>query len=285
MKKLVMFVAVCLLFSGIAYAQQDPDDPGIQDSIILGSAYIDSGAGYHYVNVDLFAVTDDSVFYFNIPIRWNAPYGGIEGTTPHTYFPPITNWDDVYDSILIGQHYFRQFGFADLDTEPNPPLFTNGQRTRIMTLKFYVESTARRQLVTLDTCWDDRSRSVMLGLIDGVTEITPAIQVGFIGIGVGVDGDVITPLSFALDQNYPNPFNPETNIDFQLPIETDVSLAVYNLLGQEVKSLVNGRLGAGKHTAHWDGKNANGANVPSGVYFYRLTTPDYTKTNKMIMLR
>jgi hypothetical protein len=285
MKKLVLFVAVCLLFSGIAYAQQDPDDPGIQDSIIMGSAFIDSGATPYYVGIPLYAVTDDSIMYYNMPMRWNAPYGGVTARLPHEYFPPLTNWDDRFDSVVTSQNYIRQFGFADLGGDDNPPLFTNGQRLWIMTLSFNISRTARRQLVTIDTCWDDRSHSTIFGMFDGVTEITPAIQIGYIGIGVGVDGEIIPPLNFALDQNYPNPFNPETNIDFQLPIETDVSLIVYNLLGQEVRTLANGRVGAGRQTAHWDGKNENGVNVPSGVYFYRLTTPDFTQTNKMVLVR
>jgi hypothetical protein len=285
MKKFVLFVVLCLLIGGVAYAQQDPDDPGIQDSIILGSAYIDSGAAPHIVGIPLYVVCDDSIMYYNMPMRWNAPYGGVTARVPHTYFPPITLWDDRFDTVVTSQNYIRQFGFADLGGEDNPPLFTNAQRLQIMTLSFNIATTARRQLVTIDTCFDDRNYSVFFGLFDGVTEVTPAIQRGYIGIGVGVNGELLPPLSFKLDQNYPNPFNPETNIDFMLPMETDVSLTVYNLLGQEVKSLVNGRMGPGEHTARWDGKNANGQNVPSGVYFYRLLTPEYTQTNKMIMVR
>jgi hypothetical protein len=285
MKKVVMFVMICLLIGGMAYAQQDPDDPGIQDSIILGWAYIDSGASPHYVGVPLYVVTDEDIMYYNMPMSWNAPYGGVTPFLPFSYFPPITNWDDRFDSVIVSQHYIRQFAFADLDSNPNPPLNTNGQRVQIMTIRFSIDINARRQLVTIDTCWDDRNLSTIFGLADGLTEITPAIQIGYIGIGVGVDGDVVTPLNFALDQNYPNPFNPETNIDYSLPVETDVSLIVYNLLGQEVKTLVNGRVAAGHHTAHWDGKNENGVNVPSGVYFYKMSTSDFTQTNKMIMVR
>lgn len=68
--------------------------------------------------------------------------------------------------------------------------------------------------------------------------------------------------------NYPNPFNPETKIRFELPEPAQVSLIIYNLLGEEVRTLVNTDLEANFHTIRWDGKNDSGEEVPSGVYIY-----------------
>lgn len=285
MKKLVLFCVMCLLVSGIAYAQQDPDDPGIQDSIILGSPQVDSGAVF--VGVPLYVVTDDTVMFYNIPIRYDAPLGGFHPRTPHAYFPPLTSWDERYDTVITSQNYIRQIGFCEYipDSIPNPPLNTNGQRVQIMTLAFNIDPGTNRQYVTLDTCWDDRNLSVMFGLSNGISEITPAFVRGRIGFGLGVEENGEVPRTFTLEQNYPNPFNPETNIDFALPTETNVSLIVYNLLGQEVQTLIDGKVGAGQHTAHWNGKNQNGVTVPSGVYFYKMTTPEFTQTNKMVLVR
>lgn len=140
-------------------------------------------------------------------------------------------------------------------------------------------------MVNLDTTLDDRNGPVVLGLDDGIREVTPGVKSGYIGIGVGVDEDITMPVTYVLKQNYPNPFNPETNIDLFLPKEQDVSLTVFNLLGQQVRTLVNSRLPAGEHTVLWDGKNDNGASSPSGIYFYRLYTPEFSQTNKMVMLR
>ncbi|MCI0329610.1 MAG: multicopper oxidase domain-containing protein [candidate division Zixibacteria bacterium] len=85
--------------------------------------------------------------------------------------------------------------------------------------------------------------------------------------------------------NYPNPFNPETQIAFRLPNAGNVDLRIFNLLGQEVRRLVNGNLEAGDHTVRWDGRDAAGQSVASGIYFYRLETPDFKKTKRMLLLK
>ncbi len=102
--------------------------------------------------------------------------------------------------------------------------------------------------------------------------------------GVG-DDDGILPVSFSLDQNYPNPFNPSTTITFSLPVRSDVKLTVYNLLGQEVKQLINGIMPSGHHVIEWNGKNSAGKQVSTGAYLYRLTAGDYVETRKMLLLK
>jgi hypothetical protein len=88
------------------------------------------------------------------------------------------------------------------------------------------------------------------------------------------------PSNYALKQNYPNPFNPTTTIRFSLPKSGVVSLKVYNILGKEVATLVNGNLNPGTYNINWD---ANG--YASGVYFYRLQTGNFVETKKMILLK
>jgi len=90
---------------------------------------------------------------------------------------------------------------------------------------------------------------------------------------------------FKLERNFPNPFNPETVIKFNLPEASRVSLNVYNVLGQVVKTLVNEELSAGLHSVIWDGKNAQGSDVSSGVYFYRIKAGDFESTMRMTLLR
>ncbi len=100
-----------------------------------------------------------------------------------------------------------------------------------------------------------------------------------------VTNSVMMPKEFQLSQNYPNPFNPTTTIEFALPIDTDVRLEVYNILGQRVATLINERLGAGYHSILWDGRNASGEEVASGVYFYRIITDKFIKSKKMVVLK
>lgn len=93
-----------------------------------------------------------------------------------------------------------------------------------------------------------------------------------------VNGDV--PSAFALSQNYPNPFNPSTKIDFALTLPGMTTLVVYNMLGQEVASLVKEELKAGSYSVTFDA-----ANLSSGLYFYKLTSGSYSATRKMILTK
>ncbi len=88
------------------------------------------------------------------------------------------------------------------------------------------------------------------------------------------------PGSFALNQNYPNPFNPSTVIGFALPRAGHVQLEVFNVLGQTVATLVDRRMAAGSHQVEFDG-----ANMPSGIYFYRLKHAEGAETKKMILIK
>ena len=96
------------------------------------------------------------------------------------------------------------------------------------------------------------------------------------------------PKAFALSQNFPNPFNPSTTIRFSVPDGTQAvraKLVVFNLRGQEVAELLNRTLEAGDYSVQWDGSDKAGRRVSSGVYFYRLTTPQFSATRKMVILK
>ncbi len=97
--------------------------------------------------------------------------------------------------------------------------------------------------------------------------------------------DLPVPKSSALSQNYPNPFNPSTTIGYALSAPARVRITIYNLLGQEVNTLVNHFEPAGIHSVVWDGRNSEGAAVSSGMYYYRLTAGDYTESKKMVLLK
>ncbi len=88
------------------------------------------------------------------------------------------------------------------------------------------------------------------------------------------------PKSFLLSQNYPNPFNPSTVINYQLPTNGQVALRIFDVLGREVRTLVNERQTAGSHSVIFDGTN-----LPSGVYFYQLRAGDYAATKKLLLLK
>jgi hypothetical protein len=88
------------------------------------------------------------------------------------------------------------------------------------------------------------------------------------------------PKRYALNQNYPNPFNPQTVISFELPINGFVTLKIYDAVGKEIKSLINGIFNVGFHQVEW-----NAVNYPSGVYFYKLESEGFTETKKMMLIK
>ncbi|WP_457652289.1 FlgD immunoglobulin-like domain containing protein, partial [Rhodocaloribacter sp.] len=94
-----------------------------------------------------------------------------------------------------------------------------------------------------------------------------------------------TPQTFALEQNYPNPFNPQTRIVFALPEASSVRLTVYDVLGREVVTLAAGRREAGRYAVTWNGRNAAGSAVPSGVYLYRIEAGSFVETRQMTLLK
>src|SRR5690554_59833 len=103
-------------------------------------------------------------------------------------------------------------------------------------------------------------------------------------VTVSVD-DLTSPFVNELRQNYPNPFNPETTIEFSLETRQRVKINIYNITGQQVKTIVDDVLDAGEHRIVWNSVGSNNKKLPSGIYLYRMTTDKYNDTRKMILLK
>ena len=119
------------------------------------------------------------------------------------------------------------------------------------------------------------SESVLVG-VDGAVDLLSRVEIGNLKP---------LPDQYRLDQNMPNPFNPSTAIGYQLPEAGQVRLAIYNLLGQEVRVLVNERRDAGSFSATWDGTDALGRRVASGIYLYRIQAGSFSATKRMLLLK
>ena len=130
---------------------------------------------------------------------------------------------------------------------------------------------------TANGVWQYRLKEVDLG---GATVYSEPIQVNVL-----TDVREVVPVQFALLQNFPNPFNPTTSISYALPTSSTITLKVYNALGQEIVTLVDQTQSAGYHEAVWNGRNNGGANVSSGIYFYRLEAKSSTGTEEFVQLK
>ena len=112
----------------------------------------------------------------------------------------------------------------------------------------------------------------------------PDLLMNHVGVGEMLEVRAV-PAQFALHQNFPNPFNPETTITYDLAEGSDVRLEIYNVMGQLVHTLVAGEQAAGRYQARWDGADAFGRQVASGIYFYRVQTDGFSAVRKLMMLK
>jgi len=138
---------------------------------------------------------------------------------------------------------------------------------------------------------DERGYFVNLR-VDSVYQFTPKKEITEFRVLVGKAASVeeilssVLPKEFELGPNYPNPFNPSTNIPVAVPFDSEITLKVYNIRGQEVRTIYSGQMEAGRHLVEWDGKDARGKTIASGVYIYRLTTSSKVAlTGKMLLMK
>jgi len=206
---------------------------------------------------------------------------------------PHLTWDANTEPDL--DHYAIYRGYRDSKTDPTidwdtiPAATTTGTSWTDpwITIDTSAPGIVYYRITAIDVASNESAYSSEVGTnSDFVPERSPS--------PVLTDGRQVEalPRQVALRDNYPNPFNPETSIRFELPEAAQVSLVVYNLFGQRVRTLVFGNKKAGYHSVEWDGRDERGREVPSGLYLYRLRVvpPDgkgeaFERTRKMMLLR
>ncbi len=176
----------------------------------------------------------------------------------------------IFHSSLGGNE-----GFNDIWASDIPLVFPNA--TSFDWTQFYVDITVVENSKSLDV------RLHPLGRFQG-TVYMDGLQVEKIGGITDVAGELL-PTTYSLFQNYPNPFNPSTVISYALPKSTLVSVKIYDMLGREVKSLINQVQNAGINNITWNGKNNYGAKVASGTYIYMIKAGEFYQAKKMILLK
>lgn len=165
-------------------------------------------------------------------------------------------------------------------------------RLRINSVSIVSSAFYSDTITTISYTWvvKDKGFVVTIDSRDGETNPEFTLAEGYTVLKEIITG-VETPFGssplqdFSLFQNYPNPFNPGTTIQYQLPLTTHVTLKVYNLLGQEIRTLVDAHQSHGLYKFHWDGRDDLGRDVPSGVYIYKLRAGDHTTSRKMELIR
>jgi len=104
-------------------------------------------------------------------------------------------------------------------------------------------------------------------------------------LGIRLSEGVNLPATFALSRNYPNPFNPVTHFTVDLPKATEVEIAVYDLLGRKIASLLSGNQAAGQYLLEWNGRDASNMVVPTGMYFVRVSSDEFNAAQKIMLMK
>jgi hypothetical protein len=271
---------------------------------IVQKSYSNSGEEYvfiryGYVNNSGAALTD---FYAGVFIDWDIDVNTYL-TNQGGYAPGERL---VYQFDAGGTPYY--YGVAVLDSLGGYKTHTGGTSAGIRTESFSWistpdpdpigapgdfrswQGTGPGTIAPGDTLW--RTLAIVAGDdLDGIRANAAAAAAKSASLGwtdplVGIDDDISQlPLEFALEQNYPNPFNPATTLKYTLKENAKVTLKVYNVLGQLVKTLVNEKQTAGFKTVTWDGTNEAGVKVSSGIYIYRIEAKNFVQSRKMILMK
>jgi ligand-binding sensor domain-containing protein len=189
--------------------------------------------------------------YFYHP-EWNFELGPYFASDIRAYFGDVKSWK-FYVRCLSGGEVKLSWDLSQVPGRFNFTLFdvSSGRVVDMRSVSEYVYNAVNNE-----------TREFRIDAVTGVSE------------------ENTIPKSYALYQNYPNPFNPSTTIEFDIPEKTNVKLIIYDILGREVETLIDKELEPGKYKL-----NFNATDLPSGVYFYTLRTPKFTKTNKMLLIK
>jgi len=235
----------------------------------------------------------------NSPLGSRQKLGDVDGGKT-TVISPILDLSSCQTALLKYDRFYTNNSIpTQADDDPFEIDVSNDGGSNWTNLETVTETPADREY-----------HRVVVSISDAVA-LTDQMQIRFVAMDVGAFNSVVEALvddveirgfgdltdvavgdalfrrpgSVLLSQNVPNPFNPETIISFGLPRSTVVDLSIYNIRGRKVRQLVDGRMPAGFHSAPWDGRDGNGVQVSSGVYFYRLSTPDETATRRMTLIK
>ncbi|MCP4568110.1 MAG: T9SS type A sorting domain-containing protein [FCB group bacterium] len=226
-------------------------------------------------NIDIMAL--------RMPLRFSSPYLTVDsvsfsGSLKPTLMNGLVSIDNLGGMV--------SFTYSPAGGEPT----ISASEGLLATIYFSAGSTAPDQAVVLDSvCRQDHGQTpflwTRLEVADnsGAVVYLPGFSSGTIEIQTPMDADnngLGLPGQFELRQNYPNPFNPSTTIDFSLPERAHVQLKIYNILGQEIETLIDEQMNAGQYNVVW-----NAEHFASGLYFYRLSHKNQALTKKMTLLK
>jgi protocatechuate 3,4-dioxygenase beta subunit len=265
------------------------DLANIPDTLIFSQSYVDDYYWEYMWGVSLNADGIDStgengceleicLYHYKLPGELPFQASIIQGTLKE-----VIKWDEC-----CGYTIYTDFPVRIDDTNKNSLIISLPTRwNEINNINDNTKYFSDTHYYTSDGVYQDKTNMGYGG--KKITDPKGDVKYSFIDIIgtswqikklVDVSDEEIIPKQFSLFQNYPNPFNPTTTISFDLPERSKVQLKIFNILGEEVKDLINEERTAGHYNYNW---NANG--LASGVYFYKLQAGDFVQTKKLILIK
>ena len=228
-----------------------PDNGTVSDSILIPASF-----GGNLAKLSVFIALNHTRIG-DVSLQLRSPNGTIVTLKPSSAASSndmICIFDNAADTSLSAD--YNQAPYSRLIKPSGALTAFNGANV-----------TGYWKLTVTDNAVNNRGRMTAWGLLPTVVTSNGTNNQG-------------TPRTYSLSQNYPNPFNPETAITFALPREEFVKLTVYDMLGKEIKTLVNQKLQPGSHSFNFDA-----GELASGMYFYNLTAGEFSETKKMILVK
>ncbi len=277
MKKLITMIMMIalVLVAGSSFAQGTK----INALVSVDNAFVEAGEQFS-VKVRL-SNNSFALGALDIPLRFSSP----DLTLDSVSFVSSISVENFPAMIgTINQVQAVRIIYLPEVTSPIPTL--SASQAVLGELFFSVATDAAQQVITIDSVYETTIPQIMLTFSSttGETTYLPKFEIGTITVGsptaVDDDNDGLLPNNFSLGQNYPNPFNPTTRIEFSIPQAGNVSVEIFNVLGQKATSLVDRQFSAGQHIVEFDASE-----FPSGIYFYRLKHNQGTLTKKMVLMK
>jgi hypothetical protein len=280
---LVFAVAMITASSQSLVAQCGNNDTGVCDTVRLGRVDLPTGNVGDSVGIPVYIWHDEGIGAFTLGFTWNQNAIKITSFAFADTLKQLS-WNKQFNKLYadsIPRRYM--IGGVNINsTEFDLPATAGPVAELVATVYFKVIQATGPIHVDVDSMFVPKAGVFVLST--GVS-VSPQFRGVSFGVPVMEFASSTLPMAYSLGQNVPNPFNPTTSIEFAIPKSGMVTVEVFNVLGQKVKTLVNEDLRAGYKRVDWDGTDDGGSAVASGVYLYRLKVNDFSETKKMLLLK
>jgi hypothetical protein len=279
--KRVSILAFLLIFTLAALTSAA--DLGKRDVFRIGDAEFTSATE---IVVPISVTHDENLVAMDIPLEWSKGVTltnvSFEGTRVDYFDAKVQNIDEENNRVVIGL-FSMVYEHKDALTPGNGEIAKLTFRIDDATLdqfelKPFVKEDSPAHRLSL--VYNDNSSGLMKP-----ASVSPEVEGSTILLDKSTGSNPVVPAEYTLKQNYPNPFNPSTTIFYSLKNAGQVELHVYNVLGQNVRSLVSDFQPAGEYSVKWDGRDNTGNSVASGVYFYKINSGDFSEIKKMVLMK